>query len=76
MQSFATGQVKETVEVNADVPQVETTSDTTGGTIAAAEVAELPINGRDFTKMLELVPGTTSDPVGSTESAGSYGLFT
>ena len=30
---LTTGQVKETVEVNADVPQVETTSDTTGGTI-------------------------------------------
>jgi hypothetical protein len=73
---LAAGEVKETVEVNADVPLVETTSNTTGGTIAASEVAELPINGRDFTKLLELVPGTTSDPVGSTESAGSYGLFT
>ena len=72
---LATGEVKELVEVNADVALVETTSNTTGGTIAAAEVAELPINGRDFTKLLELVPGTTSDPVGSTESAGSYGLF-
>jgi hypothetical protein len=46
-----------------------------GGTIEASEVASMPINGRDFTKLLELVPGTTSDPVGSTESAGSYGLF-
>ena len=70
-----TGQVKELVEVNAEVPLVETTSNTTGGTIEAAQMAELPINGRDFTKLLELVPGTTSDPVGSTESAGSYGLF-
>ena len=33
------------------------------------------MNGRDYTKLLELVPGATSDPVGSTESAGSYGLF-
>ena len=72
---LTTGQVKEMVEVNADVPLVETTTNTTGGTIDAAEVAELPVNGRDFTKLLELVPGTTSDPVGSTESAGSYGLF-
>ncbi len=69
------GQVKEQVEVNADVPLVETVSDTTGGTIDASEAADLPINGRDFTKLLELVPGTSSDPVGSTESAGSYGLF-
>jgi hypothetical protein len=72
---LATGQVKEVIEVNAEVPMVETASNTTGGTIDAAEVAELPINGRDFTKLLELVPGTSSDPVGSTESAGSYGLF-
>jgi len=33
------------------------------------------VNGRDYTKLLELVPGASSDPVGSTESAGSYGLF-
>jgi hypothetical protein len=57
------------------VPLVETSSNTTGGTIEAAEATELPVNGRDFTKLLELVPGATSDPVGSTESAGSYGLF-
>jgi hypothetical protein len=72
---LATGAVEEVVEVNADVPLVETTSNKTGGTIEANEAAELPVNGRDFTKLLELVPGSTSDPVGSTESAGSYGLF-
>jgi hypothetical protein len=70
-----TGAVEEVVEVSASVPLVETTSNTTGGTIEATEAAELPVNGRDFTKLLELVPGSTSDPVGSTESAGSYGLF-
>ena len=69
------GTVQEVVEVNAEVPLVETSSNTTGGTIEANEAAELPVNGRDFTKLLELVPGSSSDPVGSTESAGSYGLF-
>ena len=72
---LATGTVQEVVQVNADVPLVETASNTTGGTIEAVQVAELPVNGRDFTKLLELVPGSASDPVGSTESAGSYGLF-
>ena len=72
---LATGGVQETVEVTADVPLVETTNNTTGGTIEASEAAELPVNGRDYTKLLELVPGASSDPVGSTESAGSYGLF-
>jgi len=72
---LTTGMVQEMVEVTADVPLVETASNTTGGTIEANEAAELPINGGDYTKLLELVPGASSDPVGSTESAGSYGLF-
>ena len=72
---LAAGAVSEVVEVNASVPMVETASNTMGGTIEAVEAAELPINGRDYTKLLELVPGANSDPVGSTESAGSYGLF-
>jgi hypothetical protein len=72
---LSAGDVQEVVEVTADIPLVETTTNTTGGTIEAAEAAELPVNGRDYTKLLELVPGATSDPVGSTESAGSYGLF-
>ena len=72
---LSAGAVAEVIEVSASVPLVETTSNTMGGTIEASEASELPINGRDYTKLLELVPGANSDPVGSTESAGSYGLF-
>jgi hypothetical protein len=72
---LSAGAVEEVVQVTAEVPLVETASNTTGGSIEASQVAELPVNGRDYTKLLELVPGATSDPVGSTESAGSYGLF-
>ncbi len=72
---LVTGGVEEVIEVKADVAMVETSSNTSGGTIEASEAAELPLNGRDYTKLLELVPGASSDPVGSTESAGSYGLF-
>jgi hypothetical protein len=69
------GEVHEQVTVDAEVPMVETNTDTLGGTIEGEQAAQLPVNGRDFTKLLELVPGAVSDPVGSTESAGSYGLF-
>ena len=69
------GEIKESVEVNADIPLVETSSNTMGGTIEAKEVSELPVNGRDFTKLLVLVPGATGDPVGSSDSPGSFGLF-
>jgi len=72
---LSTGSVEEVVQVTAEVPLVETSSNSTGGTIDASVASELPINGGDFTKLLELVPGSSSDPVGSTESAGSYGLF-
>jgi hypothetical protein len=55
--------------------QVETTSTTLGGTIQSRAVADLPVNGRDFTKFLVLVPGAAGDPSGATDSPGSFGLF-
>lgn len=55
--------------------QVETTNNTLGGTISTREVADLPINGRDFTKFLVMVPGATGDPAGGNDSPGSFGLF-
>jgi outer membrane receptor protein involved in Fe transport len=55
--------------------QVETTTNTLGGTINTKEVADLPVNGRDFTKFLVMVPGSTGDPSGATDSPGSFGLF-
>ena len=59
----------------APTQQVETTTNTLGGTITAKAVADLPVNGRDFTKFLVLVPGATGDPSGATDSPGSFGLF-
>ncbi|MBI3653898.1 MAG: TonB-dependent receptor [Acidobacteria bacterium] len=66
---------EEVVEIDAGTLQAQTTNNTLGGTIAAKQVADLPINGRDFTKFLVLVPGATGDPSGATDSPGSFGLF-
>jgi Carboxypeptidase regulatory-like domain/TonB dependent receptor len=65
----------ESVDIRANAVQVESTNNTLGGTIPAREVADLPINGRDYTKFLVLVPGATGDPSGATDSPGSFGLF-
>ncbi|HLN97914.1 MAG TPA: TonB-dependent receptor [Pyrinomonadaceae bacterium] len=65
----------ETVVIVAAANQVETTTNTLGGTIGAREVADLPVNGRDFTKFIVMVPGATGDPSGATDSPGSFGLF-
>jgi hypothetical protein len=70
-----TGGIGEQVTVTAEQPLVETTSNVLGGTVTAAEIATLPVNGRDFTKLLTLVPGATGDPSGATDSPGSFGLF-
>jgi hypothetical protein len=48
----------ETTVIVATNTPVETTTNTLGGTISTKEVADLPVNGRDFTKFLTMVPGS------------------
>jgi len=51
--------VSTTVEVNATEVAVETASPSLGQVITAEEVAELPLNGRNFVQLATLTPGTT-----------------
>jgi hypothetical protein len=69
------GGLTETIEVRARVPLIDTTRGVYGGTIDGEHAAQLPLNGRDFTKLLTLVPGTTGDPSGAMEAPGAFGLF-
>ena len=41
------------------MPQVESTSNTLGGIIESTVVTNLPVNGRDYQKLIFLVPGVT-----------------
>ncbi|MGB8011501.1 MAG: carboxypeptidase-like regulatory domain-containing protein [Terriglobales bacterium] len=52
--------VTSTVEVSATEVAVETTNPTLGQVITSEEVAELPLNGRNFVQLATLTPGTTS----------------
>jgi Carboxypeptidase regulatory-like domain len=52
--------VTSTVEVSAEEVAVETTNPTLGQVITSEEVAELPLNGRNFVQLATLTPGTTS----------------
>ncbi|HET8825803.1 MAG TPA: TonB-dependent receptor [Terriglobales bacterium] len=70
------GQVAETVEVSGEtLPLVETTSDTLGGVLTQQDVKDLPINGRDYTKLIYLNPGVAGSPDQITDSPGSFGEF-
>jgi outer membrane receptor protein involved in Fe transport len=55
--SLELGKVEETVNVNAELPLLETSSSSTGATILPQEIVDMPINGRNYLDLLQLVPG-------------------
>ena len=58
--SLAPASVSSTVEVNATEVAVETANPTLGQVITSEEVANLPLNGRNFVQLATLTPGTTA----------------
>ena len=71
-----TGQVSQTVEVSGgDLPQIETQSNDLGGVLTSKGVEDLPINGRDYTKLIFLNAGVAGSPDQITDSPGSFGEF-
>src|SRR3984957_1081444 len=70
------GQISTKVEVSGDVlPPVETTTNNLGGVLTQDEVKDLPVNGRDYTKLIFLNPGVAGSPDQISDSPGSYGEF-
>lgn len=70
------GRVESHVEVRAEAPLVASTSDVLGGTIEAPQAVNLPVNGRDYIKLVFMNPGISGSPDQATDSPGSFGLFT
>jgi len=74
--SLKTGEVSTRVEVSADqLPIVETTTNTLGGVLTAEAVQDMPVNGRDYTKLIYMNPGVAGSPDQISDSPGSYGEF-
>ncbi|HKI11827.1 MAG TPA: TonB-dependent receptor, partial [Candidatus Acidoferrum sp.] len=72
--TLQTGELSQKVEVLGEqLPMVETTSNNMGGIVETNTVENLPVNGRDYQKLILLVPGAASDSNGITDSPGSYG---
>jgi hypothetical protein len=58
------GSATETITITEEVPMVDTTSTTLGGTISNQTINEIPLNGRNYQNLLTLRPGTTIYPGG------------
>jgi hypothetical protein len=61
--------------VTTVTPVVETTEDVLGGTVDQTLVAELPLNGRDFGKLVALVPGVIVEGSGVAGTEKGFGQF-
>src|ERR1700728_1575828 len=76
--------VQQTVEVTATPVEVQTTNPSLGQVITSQQVAELPLNGRDFVQLATLAPGTSQEtnpgsffnggPSSEASARGSYSL--
>jgi len=77
--NFTLGKVtpsSQTVIVNQEAtPLLETTQDVLGGTVEQQLVAELPLNGRDFGKLVALVPGVIVEGSGVAGTEKGFGQF-
>lgn len=68
------GQIAETVIVSGEVPLVDTTSSTLGGTLSNKEINELPLNGRNYENLLQLRPGVVRYAGGGFSTTSTNGL--
>ncbi|MGC2152712.1 MAG: TonB-dependent receptor, partial [Terriglobales bacterium] len=56
--TLAVAASQESVQVNGTATTVDTSSSMTGTTLDSAQIANLPINGRDVSEFLEIAPGS------------------
>ena len=66
---------QEAITVTEDAPVVEASRDVLGEVVQQRLVNELPLNGRDFTKLVALVPGATVEPSGVAAVQSGFGQF-
>ncbi len=76
--------VQSTVEVNSTAVAIQTSDATLGQVITTQQVADLPLNGRDFVQLATLTPGVSQEtnpnsffnggPSSEASARGSYSL--
>jgi hypothetical protein len=68
------GDQNQTITIVESVPLVETTNATMGGTLENADIADLPLNGRDYQNLMGLRPGVMLQPGGGPWTQSTNGV--
>jgi carboxypeptidase family protein/TonB-dependent receptor-like protein len=68
------GSTNETIVITEQVPMVDTTSTTLGGTISNEIINDLPLNGRNYQNLISLRPGTSIYPGGGPWTQTTNGI--
>jgi hypothetical protein len=71
--TLALGSVAETVEVTGAAPLLQTEESSVGNVVAAKELERLPVNGRNYTRLILLMPGTSSVTRSQSQGTGQSG---
>ena len=66
------GEQTEKITVTAEIPMVETTNATLGGTLSNQTINDLPVIGRDYINPITLRPGVTVNVGGMDQGALDY----
>ncbi len=68
------GEASQTVTVTEEVPLINLTNSTLGGTLSNEEINDLPLNGRNYENLLQLRPGVVRYPGGGFSTTSTNGL--
>ncbi|HTF44067.1 MAG TPA: carboxypeptidase-like regulatory domain-containing protein, partial [Terriglobales bacterium] len=68
------GDITQTVVVREEIPMLDTTSSTLGGTLSNEQINDLPLNGRNYENLLQLRPGVVRYPGGGFSTTSTNGL--
>jgi len=71
--ALAVGEQNSVVNVEGAAPLLETTTANLGTVIAVRQVNDLPLNGRNFTQLLQLTPGVAAVNTGQSKGGGFAG---
>jgi len=71
---LAVGQATESVEVQAGIVPIQTTTAEIGGVITSTEATQIQLNGRNYIQLLTLQPGVSQTIAGGFALFGTYGV--